>query len=75
MGLCCHRGCKAGTGEPAFESPALDEISDALLGAFLEWLPEFQRRLAAYRQDGNRDLLSKLDEVPGRGRAPGRRAG
>ena len=40
-----------------------DEISDARLGEFLERLPEFQRRLSTYHQDGNRDLLTKLDEV------------
>jgi uncharacterized protein (TIGR00661 family) len=40
-----------------------DEISDARLGQFLERLPELQRRLAGYQQDGNRDLLAKLDEV------------
>jgi uncharacterized protein (TIGR00661 family) len=40
-----------------------DEISAAGLGAFLERLPDFRRRLATYQQDGNRDLLAKLDEV------------
>jgi uncharacterized protein (TIGR00661 family) len=40
-----------------------DEIDDASLGAFLERLPDFERRLATYQQDGNRDLLAKLDEV------------
>jgi uncharacterized protein (TIGR00661 family) len=40
-----------------------DEISDERLGEFVDRLPEFQRRLASYQQDGNRDLLGKLDEV------------
>jgi uncharacterized protein (TIGR00661 family) len=40
-----------------------DEINDDRLGEFIDRLPEFQRRLASYRQDGNRDLLAKLDEV------------
>jgi uncharacterized protein (TIGR00661 family) len=40
-----------------------DEISDERLGEFIDRLPEFQRRLASYQQDGNRDLLTKLDEV------------
>ncbi len=42
---------------------AADEISDERLGEFIDRLPEFQRRLASYEQDGNRDLLAKLDEV------------
>ncbi len=40
-----------------------DELSDERLGEFMDRLPEFQRRLASYQQDGNRDLLDKLDEV------------
>src|SRR3954468_9365862 len=40
-----------------------DEISDERLGEFIDRLPEFQRRLASYQQDGNRHLLEKLDEV------------
>jgi len=40
-----------------------DEISDERLGEFVDRLPEFQRRLAGYQQDGNRNLLAKLDEV------------
>ena len=40
-----------------------DEISDQRLGEFVDRLPEFQRHLASYQQDGNRDLLGKLDEV------------
>lgn len=40
-----------------------DEISDERLGEFIDRLPEFQRRLASYEQDGNRNLLTKLDEI------------
>ena len=40
-----------------------DEITSERLGQFLERLPDFQRRLAGYQQDGNRDLLGKLDET------------
>ncbi len=40
-----------------------DEISDARLGEFLERLPDLQRRLDGYQQDGNRALLAKLDQV------------
>ncbi len=40
-----------------------DEINDERLGEFIDRLPELQRRLASYQQDGNRDLLEKLDEV------------
>ncbi len=42
---------------------AAEEITDEALGAFLERLPELERGLARYEQDGNRDLLGKLDEV------------
>jgi uncharacterized protein (TIGR00661 family) len=37
------------------------DLDAAALGAFLERLPEFEARLAGYRQDGNRDILSALD--------------
>jgi len=40
-----------------------DEITSERLGEFLERLPDFQRQLASYQQDGNRDLLGHLDEV------------
>jgi uncharacterized protein (TIGR00661 family) len=40
-----------------------DEITPRRLGEFLERLPDFQRRLTDYRQDGNRDLLARLDET------------
>jgi uncharacterized protein (TIGR00661 family) len=42
---------------------AADEISDARLGQFIEALPEFERNLGLYRQDGNRDLLESLDKT------------
>jgi uncharacterized protein (TIGR00661 family) len=39
----------------------VDELNDAALGRFLEGLPQFDSKLAAYRQDGNADLLAALD--------------
>ncbi|HUL59153.1 MAG TPA: glycosyltransferase family protein [Anaeromyxobacteraceae bacterium] len=42
---------------------ASDEITRERLGEFVERLPEFERNLAGYRQDGNREMLAKLDEV------------
>ena len=40
-----------------------DEISAELLGAFLERIPDYRASLAGYAQDGNKDLLAKLEEV------------
>jgi len=40
-----------------------DDITAARLGELLERVGEFQGNLARYRQDGNADLLAKLDEV------------
>jgi len=40
-----------------------DELTEARLGELLERVGEFQGNLARYRQDGNADLLAKLDEV------------
>ena len=37
-----------------------DELDDERLGAFLERIPDCERKLAAYTQDGNRDLLDGL---------------
>ena len=37
-----------------------DELTDARLGQFLERIPDCERKLAAYTQDGNRDLLDGL---------------
>src|SRR5579871_178941 len=39
-----------------------DEITAAGLGAFVERLPDFERQLASYRQDGNADLLGALEQ-------------
>jgi len=33
-----------------------------VLGAFIERLPDFERKLAGYRQDGNADLLGALEQ-------------
>jgi uncharacterized protein (TIGR00661 family) len=41
---------------------AADELTSERLGSFVERLPDFERRLAHYQQDGNRDLLARLDE-------------
>jgi uncharacterized protein (TIGR00661 family) len=41
---------------------AAAEISDERLGAFIERLPDFERKLAGYRQDGNTDLLGALEQ-------------
>jgi uncharacterized protein (TIGR00661 family) len=46
-----------------------EAISDACLGQFIEALPEFQKNLGRYRQDGNRDLLESLDKTLARARA------
>jgi uncharacterized protein (TIGR00661 family) len=42
---------------------AADDITDEVLATFLSHLPRYEEGLARYRQDGNRDLLGKLDEV------------
>ena len=39
---------------------AAEAITPACLGQFIEALPEFQRNLGLYRQEGNRDLLESL---------------
>ena len=53
---------------------AAEAVTGQVLGEFLERIPELRRNLAPYRQDGNRALLSRLDELlaaAGRGeRAP-----
>ena len=38
-----------------------DEITAARLGEFVERLPDFERKLAGYTQDGNKDLLGALE--------------
>ncbi len=40
---------------------AAEAVDDARLGAFLERLPDCERRLAGYQQDGNQDLLDALE--------------
>jgi uncharacterized protein (TIGR00661 family) len=39
---------------------AADALTDARLGQFIERLPDCERALAGYTQDGNRDLLESL---------------
>ncbi len=40
----------------------VDEVTPAALGRFLEGIPDFERKLAGYRQDGNADLLGALEQ-------------
>jgi uncharacterized protein (TIGR00661 family) len=40
-----------------------DVITDARLAEFIERLPDFQRKLAGYKQDGNKDLLAALERA------------
>ena len=40
-----------------------DQIAEAKLTEFLSRLPEFERNLSRYSQDGNQDLLTKLESV------------
>ncbi len=40
-----------------------DEITSAKLAEFLERIPELERSLSRYQQNGNDDLLGKLEEV------------
>jgi uncharacterized protein (TIGR00661 family) len=40
-----------------------EEITPQKLAEFLERLPEFEKSLSRYSQDGNKDLLTKLEEV------------
>jgi len=42
---------------------AADELTRERRGEFVERIPELERTLAGYRQDGNREMLAKLDEV------------
>jgi UDP-N-acetylglucosamine:LPS N-acetylglucosamine transferase len=39
-----------------------EELTNERLGAFIERLPDFERQLAGYRQDGNVDLLAALEQ-------------
>jgi hypothetical protein len=38
-------------------------VTPARLGEFIERLPELERRLRGYRQDGNREVLARLDQL------------
>ncbi len=40
-----------------------DRVESGTLTGFLSRIPEFEQNLARYSQDGNRDLLSKLESV------------
>ena len=46
-----------------------EPLSEEKLGEFLARLPEFERNLSRYRQDGNAQLLAKLEEVLKRAQA------
>jgi uncharacterized protein (TIGR00661 family) len=48
----------------------VDRIDAAALGRFLEGLPDFERKLAGYSQDGNTDLLAALDATLARVTTP-----
>jgi uncharacterized protein (TIGR00661 family) len=52
---------------------AADTLTEASVGAFLERLPDFTRKLAGYTQDGNQQLLQALDDSLARA-AAGERA-
>jgi len=40
-----------------------EELTEARLAEFIGRLPEFEKGLSGYAQDGNRDLLEKLEEA------------
>jgi UDP:flavonoid glycosyltransferase YjiC (YdhE family) len=40
-----------------------EAITADVLSAFLDRLPEFERNLSRYSQNGNEDLLAKLESV------------
>ena len=40
-----------------------EQITEASLNGFLGRLPAFEENLSRYAQDGNKDLLSKLEAV------------
>jgi uncharacterized protein (TIGR00661 family) len=54
---------------------AAEEITADGLARFLERVPELERALGGYRQDGNRELLGKLDEMVAAAARGGPRAG
>jgi uncharacterized protein (TIGR00661 family) len=39
-----------------------DELTGPVLGEFLERIPDYQKALQAYSQDGNQDLLARLED-------------
>ena len=39
------------------------ELTESSLREFLDRIPEFEKNLARYSQDGNDDLLTRLDSV------------
>ena len=41
---------------------AAEELSPERLGEFLERLPDFERKLAGYQQNGNQDLFLGLEQ-------------
>jgi uncharacterized protein (TIGR00661 family) len=40
-----------------------EQITESTLREFLDRIPEFERNLSRYSQDGNTDLLTKLEQV------------
>ncbi len=40
-----------------------EPLTEARLGEFLERLPDFERALSRYSQDGNRELVTRLEET------------
>jgi uncharacterized protein (TIGR00661 family) len=40
-----------------------DEVSPAVLGSFLEGIPDYSKALSSYSQDGNREILGALDAL------------
>src|SRR3990172_1142229 len=48
-----------------------EELTGERLGEFLERLPEFEAKLATYRQDGNRQILMALDDLLDAASVPG----
>ncbi len=40
-----------------------DQITESTLREFLDRIPEFEKNLSRYSQDGNTDLLTKLEDV------------
>ncbi len=51
---------------------AAEELDRERLGAFLERVPDLERKLAGYRQEGNRRILDALDALLEQAVQPGR---